>query len=152
MTPSVQLKSENGLNSQALLDLVKPEWRQAFLQFVQTGDADEKFLDYLNGDEKGRQAVEEAFSQQAKAFEGLAAELKQSSDVGTVPPRSPGVSGIPDRIAATLQVALETPVEQRRQVMEEKASELAASMAPAQRAVLLEIVRSLDDMLSKTAG
>lgn len=60
-----------------LMDHVAPEWQLDFRQFVETGEAREVFLNYLNNNTAAQNAVEQAFNHQAAQFEGLAAELKK---------------------------------------------------------------------------
>ena len=54
------------------------KWQDAFVRFVQTGEADEAFLRFLDGSTDAQEAVEEAFTAQAKAFERFAKELQGS--------------------------------------------------------------------------
>lgn len=59
---------------QSSLRKIEPEWRRSFRRFVETGDADEDFLRYLEDDPGGRQAVEEAFAAVSSSFDDLAHE------------------------------------------------------------------------------
>jgi hypothetical protein len=40
---------------------VAPEWHKDFRHFVETGEASDRFLDYLNKDRGGQAEVERAF-------------------------------------------------------------------------------------------
>jgi hypothetical protein len=138
-----------------LLEGVAPQWRQAFQHFVETGEAEDDFLNYLNEDERGQQAVEMAFNRQAAGFEGLAAELKTTSVPNRqreAEPLKTAAAAISTRIAAVVEVALRAPSAQRDELVEKSAAELAASMPLEERNALQEVVRSLDDKLAKVAG
>ena len=73
------------------LQNVDRRWHSEFLRFVETGEAGDEFLQYLNDNKGGQQAVEMAFNAQATAFEDLAEELKK----GPQPLGSPGTPGTP---------------------------------------------------------
>ncbi len=135
-----------------LFETVAEEWRPEFQRFVETGEADEGFLNYLNQDEGAQHAVESAFNRQVASFEGLAADLKKASGTeGEVQPiRTP--SSISSRLAAVVEVALATPSARREQIVESGATELAASIPAKERDVLKEVVRSLDSTLAKVVG
>lgn len=138
-----------------LLEGVAPQWRQSFQHFVETGEAKDDFLNYLNEDERGQQAVEMAFNRQAVGFEGLAAELKNTSVPNRqreAEPLKTAAAVISTRIAAVVEVALQTPSAQRDELVEKSAAELAASMPLEERNALQEVVRSLDDKLAKVTG
>jgi len=63
------------MKTKELLKLVEPRWHQEFLRFIDSGDASEGFLAYVDGDADAQIAVEKAFDAQAKAFEELASSL-----------------------------------------------------------------------------
>lgn len=129
-----------------LIEGVIPEWRSEFQRFVETGEAQEAFLNYLNQDAAAQDAVEKAFNHQVEQFEGLAAELKkrQQSD-------SPVViqSATPTKLANVVEVVMQTPREQREEVVETSTAQLVASMPIEERKVLEQIARSIDSNLSK---
>lgn len=54
---------------------IKPKWRRAFQHFANTGEADQDFLDYVDGSESMQRAVEDAFHIQAAPIKGLAKAL-----------------------------------------------------------------------------
>lgn len=54
---------------------IDPKWQAAFVRFVETGEADDEFLEYLNSDPGAQAAVEEAFSRQAAALQELAGAM-----------------------------------------------------------------------------
>src|SRR6267378_449436 len=89
-----------------LLEKVAEEWRPEFQRFVETGDAEERFLSYLNTDPNAQEAVESAFDLQAATFEGLAAELKNSTQEA---PAQRSISAIAGRLAAVIEAALHAP-------------------------------------------
>ena len=51
-------------------------WREDFLRFVKTGEAEEPFLEYLDRDPSGQKAVQAAFAEQASAFKRMAHQLR----------------------------------------------------------------------------
>ena len=59
-----------------LLNEVDEQWHAEFEQFVETGEANDAFLSYLDQNERAQHAVEVAFERQAAKFEELARELK----------------------------------------------------------------------------
>jgi restriction endonuclease Mrr len=129
---------------------VAPEWHTEFQQFIETGDAEEVFLDYLNQDSAAQDAVEKAFNRQAAQFERLAAELKKRKALkGRESSVSAARSSTPSKLAAVVEAAIHTPQEQREQVVQTSTAELAASMPAEERKVLKEVVRSLENNLSK---
>lgn len=64
------------MNIEELAMRVPDAWRKEFVRFVESGDASDEFLDFLDSDPACQEVVEEAFAQQAAAFERLAAELR----------------------------------------------------------------------------
>lgn len=61
------------------VDLVQPAYREDFLRFVETGEADDSFFDYLEKDEDAQKAVDIVYERQVKAFETLAKLLSESA-------------------------------------------------------------------------
>ena len=70
------LQKGHGMNLEKLLTNIDENWRRDFITFVQTGDASQEFLAYLDNDHGAQAAVEEAFTAQAQVFEGLAQLVK----------------------------------------------------------------------------
>ena len=58
------------MNLEKLLTNIDENWRLNSITFVQTGDASQEFLAYLDNDHGAQAAVEEAFTAQAQVFEG----------------------------------------------------------------------------------
>ncbi|HWZ46137.1 MAG TPA: hypothetical protein VNW97_21880 [Candidatus Saccharimonadales bacterium] len=118
------------MEPKALLTHIKPEWQNAFSQFVKTGEATDDFLVYLDKDEDAQQAVEKAFKAQAAAFENLAGEMKkvgaaQISQAATAEPYV--VESLSATVAGAMEKILDLPARERIQVMENTASALRAS-------------------------
>lgn len=65
---------------ESLLQNIAERWRGEFITFVQTGDASSGFMEYLDQDTGAQAAVEQAFTDQSRALEGLA-ELVRTSDL-----------------------------------------------------------------------
>jgi hypothetical protein len=131
-----------------LIEKISEVWRPAFERFVETGEAEAAFLDYLNKDLAAQEAVETAFNRQAAKFEDLAAELKKT-EFTTEPKYNVAA---PAKVAAAVQAALETPTAQREEVMHMSTAEIAASTPAEERIVLKEFARSLEHNLSRVAN
>jgi hypothetical protein len=67
------------LDIKSLALSVKTSMRDEFTNFVETGDASQAFLDYLDKDPKAQRAVEEAFNAQASSLEELAREISSNA-------------------------------------------------------------------------
>lgn len=61
------------------VDLVEPAYKEDFLNYIKTGEADDSFLDYLEKDEDAQKAVDIIYERQVKAFETLARLLFESA-------------------------------------------------------------------------
>jgi hypothetical protein len=137
-----------------LLDSVDEQWRSEFERFVETGEADDAFLTYLDQDEGAQQAVEAAFKRQAAKFEGLAAELKrrqaESSSIGESH-RVAAASTTPTKVAAVVEDALQATSAQRDQVVANSTAALAASMPAEEAVVVKQVARSLESSLAGVA-
>ena len=148
MTTTVlqQMEKDNYLTR--LIESVAPKWRSAFQQFVETGEADEAFLTYLNQDTSAQDAVEKAFNHQVSQFEGLAAELKKRR----APESQEAMPSLTStKLAAVVEVVMQTPREQQDEVVKTRTAEFAASVPIEDRNVLTQVARSLDSNLSKLA-
>ncbi len=66
----------NTINLAALLPLVEPTYHRAFARFVETGEADQVFLDYLSRDPRCQEAVKQTFRAQSAALEEFARTLE----------------------------------------------------------------------------
>jgi hypothetical protein len=135
------------METKALLTHIKPEWHNAFSQFVETGEASDDFLVYLDQDANAQQAVEKAFKAQATAFENLAGELKKvgTAGIGEVTTPEPYVvENLSATVAGAMEKILELPTEERTQVMQNTASALRASP---KRAALRTAVQALEKAL-----
>lgn len=152
-TFSVQEQERTGYLAD-LLEEVTEEWRPAFQHFVETGEADEPFLNYLNEENKAQEAVEKAFNRQASGFEGLAAELKNSSVPNREQLAEPvtAAAAISSRVAAVVEAGLQAPSASRDAEVAKSTAELAASMPAEKRDALQEVVRTLGSSLAKVTG
>jgi tetratricopeptide (TPR) repeat protein len=56
--------------------MIEPGWREAFCRFIETGDAEGAFLEYLNSNPAAQRAVEAAFAEQTGALDELARSLR----------------------------------------------------------------------------
>lgn len=136
-----------------VLDSVDERWRSEFERFVETGEADDAFLSYLDQSEGAQMAVEVAFKRQAAKFEDLAAELKRRQDQsGTEESHLvPAASTTPTKVAAVVEDALQASSAQRAQVVATSTAALAASMPAEEAVVVKQVARSLESSLAKLA-
>jgi hypothetical protein len=132
-----------------LLQSVDRRWHEEFLRFIETGEAGDEFLRYLDHDKGGQQAVEMAFNAQAAAFEGLAEELKKGPQVKEPMEAAAAASA---RIVEAMEVVVQLPPDQREVVARKAASALEASLEPDQRKRARSVVRNLEEALEKAAA
>ena len=69
-----------------LADSLAKEWRAAFIRFVETGEAEEPFLEFLEKDKAGRAAVETIFNETADDFQQVSAALRSIMKSGQKTP------------------------------------------------------------------
>src|ERR1700682_2924632 len=140
------------MNLDDLLKSVKPQWHKAFLQFIDTGEADDAFLKYLNEDEEGQQAVELAFNAQSKAIQGLAEEFRnprsQATDFANL---APSISLSTD-FAKAVEGVLELSPEKRYEVVRQAASSLTRSAQPGRQREVEAIAEAFRENLGDVAG
>lgn len=133
------------------LQKIDPARQKQFLHFIETGEAEDEFLTYLDSNSQAQQAVEMTFNAQAQAFQGLAAELKRSplsaKSLSEVEP----VLVASDRMTEAVGVVLQLPADKRKEAMRIAVSNLRTSLRPDQQRAILSVVRSLDDDMSSVA-
>ncbi|MGC2695539.1 MAG: hypothetical protein WA738_07090 [Candidatus Angelobacter sp.] len=119
------------MNLNDLLGHVDEKWQKDFLRFIDTGEADDAFLTYLNHDTRGQQAVEMAFNAHAQAIQGLAEELKKPplADEITIDPAATASKKLVHAVEGVLELA----PEQRNMVVKEAASNLLSSAPPSRQ-------------------
>lgn len=130
------------------LQKIAPARQKQFLHFIDTGEAEDEFLTYLDSDSQAQQAVEMTFNAQAEAFQGLAEVLRRSPlssrSLSAVEP----VLAASDRMAEAVGVVLQLPADKREEAMRIAVSNLRTSLRPDQQGAVLSVVRSLDDEMS----
>src|SRR5438128_12362642 len=113
-----------------LLARVAPQWREAFVKFVETGDAEPAFLKYVDEDEDCKAAVEAAFTAQAAAFANLAQALKDAKET----PDTSSQGARMTRVSATMAISLESMLDlapgEREKAVTLAASTLRATVDP----------------------
>jgi hypothetical protein len=57
---------------ESLQQQILPQWREPLRRFLQTGDAEEGLLEYLDHDEAGNRVLKIAFKAIAEDFKGIA--------------------------------------------------------------------------------
>lgn len=115
---------------------VRAEWQAAFVRFVETGDAEEDFLNYLNNDEDAQHAVEAAFNAQADAFQNMADEFKRNENLDDT--RRDNTNPEEAEVEKAVEGVLLLSPTQRSEVVHRTASALRASLRPAQQKLLVE--------------
>lgn len=129
------------MKREELLASVEPRWHQEFLKFIDTGDASEEFLTYMDQDPSCQAAVETAFSEQAAAFEELSRDLRTAvPDAALAQAQS---SLLSEHMAQALEQTLALPPAERTQVVERTVSALVREVPPRRRQELKEIVSDL---------
>jgi hypothetical protein len=108
------------MNLEDLIVKVAPEWRAAFVEFIETGKAQDAFLDHLDQDKSTQDAVELAFSAQSEALEGLALALREREPVVAAAHSAPQPASTQtfDAIARVLENAVQLPSRERTIVLE----------------------------------
>jgi hypothetical protein len=128
-----------------LVDKVASPWRGAFVRFVESGDADEAFLDYLDRDASAQQAVELAFGEQARALEGLAQRLRESdAPLATAGSTRPAAAQMFETLTRALETAVRLPTAERHTVIE--AAIARASEGIAEKGDRAELRETLADL------
>jgi len=135
-----------------LLGLIPKQWHEAFLRFIDTGDADEGFLAYLDSDTQAQEAVERAIEAQAKAFEGLAKVLASSgSPAGAKTTTEEQAELVSAQMAHALEGALELPQEERHAALQLAASVLRVDLGRPQRRELESLTEDLKNTVAALA-
>jgi len=148
---NTQLKEPVGFNLETVVKQIKPDWRNEFRRFVDSGDASDEFLAYLDSSEEGKKAVEQAFNAQADALTGLADALRslQTENVGTEVAKPAEVASV--KVTEAVEGLLQLPPEQGKQAVENAASALAASLRQDQHARLQAVAQTLSKALGNVA-
>ncbi|HEX7678857.1 MAG TPA: hypothetical protein VF713_12080 [Thermoanaerobaculia bacterium] len=133
------------MSDEDALKLVPEKWREDFKRFLQTGNASPEFLDYLDNDQHGQQAVEIALKAESSAFETLA-ETVRPAILGTTPTHAREVS---EQITHALEDALSRPPNERKHSFRGLRDTVKLLDEPARRRIL-EVVRDLDESLVKS--
>ncbi len=131
------------MNKESLAEKVPARWREAFLRFIDTGEAEDEFLDYLDNDPVCQAAVEEAFTAQAAAFEQLAGILNGSAEEQEL--GAYNLSDLlSDELARTIRATVEQlPDSELHAVAEKTAASIAEMAQEAQR--MKKLVAELDE-------
>ncbi len=130
-----------------LLSLVDQRWHEAFLRFVETGEAQKEFLSYLDKDARAQKAVDEAFTAQAAAFENLARELRTAE---AEPQKAAAAANdlrartVTASIVAALAETIELPPEDREDALHKAVVAIRAAVGPEKRHELTAVVAQLN--------
>ena len=141
-----------------LLGQVEASWHQAFLRFIETGEADSKFLAYLDRDKDAQEAVDRAFSTQAAAFETLARELKDTESPSTgerldeTPEAQVRLADVTASIAAALEGAIELPPPAQVEAIENAVRAVEVSVGPARGTELKSVAQQLGRRLARAVS
>jgi hypothetical protein len=122
------------LNRQELHQAVDPKWQAELLRFIDSGEASDEFLAFMDKDPACQRAVEAAFDQQALAFEELSRSVRASgADLLGATARTPESSTVSQEMAHVIEQALELPPEERSEALRDAASTLTRSVPPRKR-------------------
>lgn len=99
-----------------LLREINPEWHGAFVRFVETGEASEEFLDYLDSDETCQRMMETALIERLKIVEPYVAALRAAP--------VPSADEARAEIARAIERTAMLPAEERTQVLNQVAQDL----------------------------
>jgi hypothetical protein len=148
---NTQLKEPVDFNLETVVEQIKPEWRHEFRRFVDSGDASDKFLAYLDSSEEGKKAVEQAFNAQADALTGLAGALRslQTENVGTEVAKPAEAASV--KVTEAVEGLLQLPLEQGKQAVEKAANALGASLRQDQHSQLQAVAQTLSKALGNVA-
>jgi len=137
------MKLENALAQ------VDPRWHKEFLSFIDTGEAPEEFLTYLDHDKNGQAAVEMAFNAQADAFHGLAEELKKPGPIAAEPTLSTEPAIASNSLAHAVGMIAQLTPEQRNEAVTHTLSVLGTSLEPEQKKSAYSVIERLNSALLK---
>ena len=149
-------KDERPEYLQDLMDNVDTRWHSEFVCFVETGEANDAFLAYLDENESAQMAVEGAFKRQAAKFEELATEIKRrqvpsSTLEAHAASATSATSTTSTRLAEVVENALQATSSERAGVVATGTAALAASMPAEDAAVVTQVARSLENSLARVA-
>jgi hypothetical protein len=138
------------LNLEDLLGHVDTKWRKDFVRFIDTGEAGDEFLNYLNHDSGGQQAVEMAFTAHANSIHGLAEEIKNAPTVNEniqAPARS-----ISNNFAQAIEGVLELAPDQQAHAVREAATSLMHATRPDRQREIAAVADAFKENLDKMAA
>jgi hypothetical protein len=130
--------------------MIEPRWREEFLRFVETGNADPGFLSYLDHDPSAQRAVEMAFDAQAEAFEQLSRELAKPKDKNTEQSNQSAAT-VSLNIVRAVVAALGLSDAERTVAIRQAAAALEASTTPDSKHDLESLIERLERNVKKVA-
>lgn len=149
---NTSLRAPAAFNLETVLQQIEPQWRKEFRRFVDTGDASDEFLAYLDNSEEGKRAVEVAFNAQADALTGLADALRslQTENVAaqTVKPAEAASAKVTQAVEELLQL----PPEEGQQAVKQAATVLSGSLRHEEQLRLKSVAQTLGNALAKVAN
>ena len=139
-------------NLESVLKQIKPEWREEFRRFVDTGDASDTFLAYLDNSEEGKHAVELAFNAQADALTGLADALRSLQTENVAPQTIKPADAASAKVTEAVEGLVRLPPEEGQQAVKQAASVLSGSLRHEEQLRLRSVAQSLGDALANVAA
>ncbi|MCI0588402.1 MAG: hypothetical protein L0323_16345 [Planctomycetes bacterium] len=142
-----------------IVERVQVEWRPAFRAFVETGEADEGFLHYLEWDDRAKEAVELAFGARSEALERVgraiaASALAQAGDLGpaaSVVSPPPAGEAVSMTLARAIEDVLSLPAEDRDRAAAEVASVLRSRLPEREKEALEALAAGIQTRLRASA-
>jgi hypothetical protein len=130
------------MTRQELLHLVDSRWHGDFVRFIETGDASEEFLAFMDRDPDCQRAVETAFSQQAADFEELSRSLRNIVSPEAMADAQASI--VSQNMASVFEQTLQLPPDERNRVLRRTVSTLTQEGSAPRREELKEFVEALD--------
>lgn len=128
-----------------LLQMVDKEWHGQFLHFIETGEADDKFLAFLNTNKDTQTAVEHAFTAQASAFEGLA---KAISTDPLLPSQREDRTQASTAMTLAIEDVANLPLVQRKEAIQQVATALKSSGRKDRTRDVQAVVKDLEEAVA----
>ena len=135
------------MQMEQLLTRIEPVWRQAFIRFIQTGEAEDAFLNYLDTDASAQEVVEEAFTIQAAGLERVSELLKDPARVEAM--LADRADELSTRLAMTLSEMAELPDGVQHSVAQKTVSVLESTVPPERRKRVESFVADLDESVAE---
>jgi len=128
-----------------LLEQIDKKWQKEFCRFIESGDASEGFLAYLDADENAQQAVEAAFNEQSQAFLEVARLVPDSGQSGQMPAAETAqMPDVSEELAKAMTLLVHLSAREQKKVLSKTRSKLTRLGAEGS-AKVKQFAKSLSD-------